>query len=206
MTKKLSFIDSPEWSAIVQNISGILTSDGIISVLMDFERVLDTAHLYAFENWKTGELVDGPVIGRYSVAATFMYPRKLMPDPRGGKRLLALGCEVKFKKTTIQVPIEIKRPDDYLPGTHAQKMIEQHVWLVNISMPRDLISSIREGKVNLADQEIDLEDLDKAYEQDYDKDRNKKPQDSADQLGGMPGLGGMPDMTGGLGAPGGMPI
>ena len=202
-SKKRTFIDSPEWLSIVQNISGIMTSDGSMSTLLDFERCLDEADLYAFKNWQLGELVDGPVIGRYSVACTFLWPRDLMPDPRGAKRLLPLGCVVKFKKTTIKVPIQIKASDDYQPGTHYPKLIDRSIWLVNITIPKALMNDIREGSIDLADQTIDLDDLDAAYAKDYDTESVK---DQDDQAGGMDmgmGMGGlgMPPPAPGMGAP-----
>lgn len=173
MHKEKTFIDSPEWTAIVNNIKGIMTSDNTVGVLMDFERCLDQADLYAFRNWGLGELVDGPVIKKYDVACTFMWPRSLMPDPRGAKRLLPMGCKVKFRQTTVKVPIEIQEPDDYKPGTHYPKMVDRKVWLVNIVMPKQLMDAIREGSIDVADQTIDLEDLDDAYEKDYDTESVK---------------------------------
>ena len=169
MPKKHTFLDSLEWVDIVNNVKGIMTSDGTMATLLDFERVLDEADLYAFKNWKMGELVDGPVISKYLVDCTFMWPDSMMPDPRGGRRLLTLGCKVKFKRTTVEVPIEIKEPMDYKPGTHYPKKTKKHVWLVNITMPKSLMNDIREGSVDIAEQTIDLEDLDDAYQKDYDK-------------------------------------
>jgi hypothetical protein len=202
MTKKTTFIDSPEWTAIVDNVKGIMTSDGTMNVLLDFERVLDESDIYAFRNWVFGELVDGPVIGRYDVAATFMWPEKLMPDPRGAKRLRPLGCDVNFKKTQIKVPIQIKEPSDFKPGTHYPKLVSHSVWLVNISIPKHLMNEIREGSVDIADQSIDLEDLDAAYEKDYDTEAVKGQNQAAGGAGvgmPMPGLGGgMPPPSGGI--------
>ncbi len=186
-SKKTTFLDTPEWTAIVQNIKGILTSDGTMSTLLDFERCLDEADLYAFENWQLGELVDGPVITRYAVSATFMWPSRLMPDPRGAKRLIPLGCQVKFKKTDVKVPVQIKEPSDYKPGTHYPKLIDREVWLVNITIPKQLMNDIREGSIDIADQTIELEDLDDAYEQDYDKAGVKDDEGaSQEQESGMP--------------------
>lgn len=187
--KKKTFIDSPEWSSITNNIKGIMASDAVITTLMDFERVLDNADIYAFKNWGLGELVDGPLIKRYSVICTFMWPKTLMPDPRGAKRLLPLGCKVAFKKANIKVPIEITEPSDYKPGTHYPKLIDRSVWLVNIVMPKQLLADIREGSVDIADQEIELDDLDDAYAKDYDKE-NLKDEDSQNQTAG-PGGGTM---------------
>jgi hypothetical protein len=111
-----------------------------------------------------------------------------MPDPRGAKRLLPLGCTVKFKKTTIKVPIQIKTPDDYAGGTHYPKLIDRSVWLVNITVPKQLMNDIREGSIDLADQTVDLEDLDAAYQKDYDTDimKDNEQQDNADGSMGDP--------------------
>ena len=197
MTKKTTFLDTPEWTEIVNNIKGIMTSDGTMSTLLDFERVIDEADIYAFKNWELGELVDGPNVKRYSVICTFMWPTGIMPDPRAAKRLTPLGCRVQFKKTTIKVPIEIKEPDDYKPGTHYPKLIDRKVWLVNIVMPRDLMDDIREGSIDLAGQTIDLEDLDDAYGKDYDTEISQEESESTEQEsddGGMGGLDGLPGL------------
>lgn len=185
MHKIKTFLDSPEWTAITDNIKGIMTSDATINVLMDFERVLDKADIYAYRNWDLGELVDGPIVRRYDIICTFMWPSSLMPDPRGAKRLLPLGCKVAFKKTSIEVPIQIKEPDDYKAGTHYPKMIKRKVWLVNIVIPKRLMDDIKEGSVDIADQEIDLADLDDAYSKDYDTEevKDKKLQNNSGAAG-----------------------
>lgn len=187
------FFNDIDFPSIVNTIKGIYTSDASLSTLLDFERVLDEADLYAYKNWELGELVDGPEIKRYTVACVFMYPEKLMPDPRGGKRLTKLGCEIKFKKTKIKVPVTIEQPDDYKPGTHYPKMTERTVWLVSILIPKELMNTIREGSIDLADQTIDLEELDDAYNDDLDKEGLEGEQGTApSEQGGMgaPGAGG----------------
>jgi hypothetical protein len=93
-----------------------------------------------------------------------------MPDPRGGRRLLPFDCTVKYKKVQMKIPVKIEDPSDYRPGTHKAKIVERPVWLVEISMPKALMSDIRTGSVELEDQDIDLADLDDAYEQDLDKE------------------------------------
>lgn len=198
MKKKTTFLDSPQWKNIVENIQGIMMSDGSIAVLLDFERVLDEADIYVYKNWMLGELCDGPVVHKYSVQATFMWPRTLMPDPRGAKRLATIGCKVKYKKTKIKSPIQVESPSDFKPGTHYPKMIDRPVWLVNITIPQSLLNDIREGSVDIADQTINLQDLDDAYQQDYDKESRDDSKDTADLgipapggLGGPP-LGGLP--------------
>ena len=166
MDKEL-FKSHEDYWQVADNIQNIYTSEGSLLTLLDFERELD---LYAFKNWDRGELVQGPDIGKYRVGCIFMWPEKLMPDPRGARRLLPFDCEVKFKKTTMKIPMKIEDPSDYRPGTKKAKIIEKKVWLVEIVMPKALMSDIRTGSIEMEDQDIDLEDLDQAYEQDLDQE------------------------------------
>jgi len=177
------FKSGEDYWQVAQNIQDIYLSEGSLLTLLDFERVLDELDLYAFKNWQIGELVSGPDIGKYRVTCIFMWPEKLMPDPRGGCRLLPFDCEIKYKKTNMQVPMKIEDPSDYRPGTKLARLIEKKVWLVQITMPKALMSDIRTGSVELEDEEIDLEDLDSAYEQDLDQDsyQNDEQAENAQQ-------------------------
>ena len=167
--------DTDYWQ-VADNIRNIYMSEGSLSTLLDFERVLDEVDIYAFRNWAIGELVDGPEIGRYKVSVTFMWPEKLMPDPRGAKRLLPFDCDVEYKRERIKIPIRINDPSDYRPGTKKARIIEQPVWLVCITMPKSLIQDVKTGSIEMEDEEIDLQDLDDAYEQDLDQDANQNDQ------------------------------
>lgn len=169
-----NFFDNIDFVSIISTVKGIMTSDGAMSTLLDFERVLDESDLYAFKNWEYGELVDGPKIGRYTVKCVFMWPYKLMPDPSGAKRLLAIGCNVMFAKSEIKVPIEVKDYDDFVPGTRYPKWNERKVWFVEIEIPKTLLDDIKEGSIDLADQTIDLEELDQAYDEDLDKQNTEE--------------------------------
>jgi hypothetical protein len=177
------FKDGSDYWQVAENIRDIYLSEGSLLTLLDFERVLDELDLYAFKNWQIGELVSGPSIGKYRVTCIFMWPEKLMPDPRGARRLLPFDCEIKFKKTAMKVPMKISNPDDFRPGTHKARLIEKKIWLVSITMPKSLMSDIRTGSVELEDQDIDLADLDDAYEQDLDKDsyQNQQQAENAQQ-------------------------
>jgi hypothetical protein len=167
------FKNHEDYWQVAENIRDIYLSEGSLLSLLDFERVLDELDIYAFKNWQIGELVAGPEIGKYRVTCIFMWPEKLMPDPRGARRLLPFDCDVKFKKTVMKVPIKITDPSDYRPGTHKARIGEAKIWLVEITMPKTLMSDIRTGSIELEDEEIDLADLDDAYEQDLDKEENK---------------------------------
>lgn len=174
------FKNHEDYWQVADNIKTIYMSDGSLATLLDFERVLDELDIYAFKNWQIGELVAGPDIGKYRVSATFMWPKNLMPDPRGGRRLLPFDCEVLYKKQKIKIPIKITDPSDYRPGTHKAKITEKEVWLVEIIMPKNLMSDIRTGSIELEDEEIDLEDLDQAYEQDLDKQEMQSQEQAQD--------------------------
>ena len=83
----------------------------------------------------------------------------------------------------MKVPMRITDPSDYRPGTHKAKISEQKIWLVEIVMPKALMSDIRTGSIELEDQDVDLADLDQAYEQDLDQDsyQNDEQADNAQQ-------------------------
>ena len=182
-----NFFDNIDYVSIVDTVKGIYTSDGSMNTLLDFERVLDEADIYAYRNWDLGELVQGPIIKRYTVQCTFMWPYKLMPDPRGIKRLTTIGCDVQYAKSEIEVPIEIENYDDYIPGTRYPKSKKRKIWFVSITIPKDLMDDIKEGSIDLAEQSIDLEDIESAYEEDLDKEDNQEQDQQAQDAGAMTG-------------------
>jgi hypothetical protein len=189
MDKEL-FKNNEDYWQVADNIRDIYMSEGTITTLLDFERVLDEVDVYAFKNWEIGELVAGPEITKYRVACTFMWPEKLMPDPRGGRRLLPFDCEVSYRKVEMKIPIKIEDPSDYRPGTKKARIIEKPVWLVEIVMPKSLMSDIRTGSIEMEDQDIDLAELDQAYEQDLDKEESQsdaQAQDAQADLTAQPG-------------------
>jgi len=175
------FKDGADYWLVAKNIKNLYLSEGSISTLLDYERVLDELDLYAFKNWELGELVAGPDIGRYTVACTFMWPQNLMPDPRGGQRLLPFDCKVRYSKRSMKIPIKITDPSDFQPGTHKARLIEKPVWLVEIEIPKGLMSDIRTGSIEMEDQEIDLGDLDSAYEQDLDQQEFRQDEEDQEQ-------------------------
>jgi len=172
MDKEL-FKNHEDYWQVADTILDIYMSDGSLTTLLDFERVLDEVDIYAFKNWEIGELVAGPDIGKYRVTCTFMWPEKLMPDPRGARRLLPFDCAVEYQRKEIKIPIKITDPSDYRPGTKKAKLITKTVWLVEITMPKALMNDIRTGSIEMEDQDIDLDDLDQAYETDLDKEESQ---------------------------------
>jgi hypothetical protein len=173
------FKDHADYWQVAKNIRDIYLSEGSLLTLLDFERVIDSLDVYAFKNWDIGELVQGPTVSKYKVACVFLWPENLMPDPRGGRRLLPFDCEVQYKKTNMKIPIKIEDPEDYKPGTKIARIIEKKVWLVKIIMPKSLMSDIRTGSNELEEQEFDLSELDDAWT-GKDKKSEQTPQQQTD--------------------------
>jgi hypothetical protein len=60
------------------------------------------------------------------------------------------------------------------------KLMTKQVWLVSITMPKSLMNDIRTGSIEMEDQDIDLDELDQAYEQDLDKEAVQSDQQAQD--------------------------
>ena len=157
---------------VINNTKDIYMSDSSLAILLDFERVLDSLDLYAYENWQLGELIQGPIIEKYFVSCKFMWPLKKMPDPSGGLRLTGYDCEVNFQKTTLKYPKQIETPMDYEEGTRVAKMESAQIWIVEIIMPKSLMNDIHQGSVEKESELVDLADLEDAYEQGVDEEAN----------------------------------
>lgn len=163
---------------IITNTKDIFMTDSALTTLLDFERVLDELDLYVFKHWKEGELVQGPKYEKYFVTCTFMWPYNHMPDPRGGERLLEYDCEVYYKKDMLEYPVKIKTPDDFAPGTKMPKMTKSPVWLVTIVMPKQLMTEINQGSLELESSSLDLEDIEQAYEEGTDDSSNMQDENA----------------------------
>lgn len=156
-------------SDVIDNTKEIFMTDSSLDTLMDFERVLDELDLYVFKHWKDGELIEGPVYEKYFVSCTFMWPYKMMPDPRGGERLVDYDCEVYYSKDMLEYPIKVETPDDFEPGGKMPKMAKTPVWLVTIVMPKKLMQEIQQGSLELESSNLDMEDINQAYEEGNDQ-------------------------------------
>jgi len=169
---------------IIQNVKKIYMTDSNLENLLDYERVLDEMDIYTFDNWKKGELVEGPIFEKYFVTCTWMWDYRKMPDPRGGERLLSYGCEVSYKESILEYPVKVKSPDDFQPGTRVGKMVKKPIWLVTITMPKKLMADIEQGSIELENESIELEDMEDVEEDNLDIEQQAP-------MGGMGGLGGL---------------
>lgn len=153
---------------ILTNVQEMTESESILAILMDFERVLDELNLYAFRNWKLGELIKGPVVSKYRVSCTFMWPKKLMPDPQGGERLLKFGIKTRWGKDKLIYPVKVKSSADFKPGTKKPKLASSKIWCVEIIVPKSLIKQVEGANLDYLSQHLDLTDIDSAYESDFE--------------------------------------
>lgn len=130
---------------VIKNIHELYENNSSLGILKDFERVLDELDLYVYDNWIDGELAYGPKVDRHWITVGLMWHIKKMPDPAGGKRLLDLGCKVKYQKSQLMVPREIKQPSDLRPGTKKGKLDHHPIWIVEIEMPKEVAFDIYSG-------------------------------------------------------------
>jgi hypothetical protein len=166
---------------LLKNTQEIFMTDSAVGTLLDFERVLDELDLYAFDHWKMGELVEGPIYEKYYIRCTFMWPYKKMPDPRGAARLSDYDCEVTFQEDYFEHPVKVKTPNDYQPGTKVPRLEKSPIWLVEIAMPKQLMQEIQQGALELESGTIDLEDVDQAYEEGADNEAIDQEENINDQ-------------------------
>ena len=143
---------------IIRNVQSLYAVGPTLSVLKDFERVLDELDLYVFKNWEDGELLAGPTDTRHFVTCSFMWPEDKMPDPSGGKRLIDKGCKVTYAKDELLKPRQIKSPEDYRPGTVKGKIDAHPIWIVEIKMPKELIGNFKHGKEEIESQDEPMGD------------------------------------------------
>ena len=142
--------------AIKKTLVGISKGEGLLDTLLEFERTLDNAEVFAYKNWILGELVEGPNIGRYWYTVKFMYPYDMMPDPDGGLRLTKLGAKVNFKKGVFKKPVKVHGPEDWQnPETKRAKMAEHEIWIVTIELPIKYIQRGLEQTDEIIQKDID---------------------------------------------------
>ena len=138
---------------IIRNVQSLYAVGPTLSILKDFERVVDELDVYVFKNWEDGELLSGPVDSRHFVTCSFMWPADKMPDPAGGQRLLDRGCKVFYKRDELLKPRQIKGPEDYRPGTTKGKIDSHYIWVVEIRMPKELIGNFKHGRDEIESQD-----------------------------------------------------
>lgn len=141
--------------SIKKTLVNISQGNSLLDTLLEFERTLDNAEIFAYKNWILGELVEGPDISRYWYKTVWMYPYVMMPDPNAGLRLTKLGAKVNFRKGTFKKPVKVRGPEDWAnPETKRAKMAEHEVWLVTIDLPLKYINNGLEKAEDIIQQDI----------------------------------------------------
>jgi hypothetical protein len=171
---------------IAATISGVKSNRNTLSLLLEFQGVLDDLNVFAYENWIKGEVIKGPIVSKYWIEVFLMYAEQDMPNPVAAERLTKHGCHVFFHKDTLTSNVKIKKVDDMLAdpdkgGKQVPKTQEMPVFVVKVVMPRHLLTDYNVKKISAMSGEIDLDDVVDAYDQGLDVDRNARNNEETDQ-------------------------
>ena len=143
---------------IRNTLARLSQEDGLMEMLMEFERTLDGVELYVYKNWIKGELVSGPHVNKYWFNTVWLYPATLMPDPEGALRLEKIGCKVFFKKDILNQPVRIRSPADWEDSSDKKARLEEiPVWLVHINMPMHFITDTLDAYQSYIEDNIEKE-------------------------------------------------
>ena len=147
-------------------IKKISETNTLLDMLLEVEKVLDSCDLYAYANWKKGEVLEGPALERHWVNVKLLYPYNDMPDPEGAKRLIARQCLVDYKKDTLLTPVDIKSFDDVEVEVrpdgstrYKTRTKSEPVWVVELKIPRKYVDEFSTAVVEADhDSFVDTED------------------------------------------------
>jgi hypothetical protein len=174
---------------VIKNIDDLYENNTSLAILKDFERVIDELDIYVYENWEDGELAYGPQVDRHWITAAFMWPKDKMPNPVGAKRLLDVGCKIKYEKSHLIEPRKIRTPEDLRPGTKKGKLDRKPIWIVEIQMPKKVAFDMYRGYMNKL----------QAEHQSSEQSKGGQPAPVAPAVGAVPGMppaaGGVPGMA-----------
>ena len=147
-------------------IKKISETNTLLDMLLEVEKVLDSCDLYAYANWKKGEVLEGPTLERHWVNVKLLYPYNDMPDPEGAKRLIARQCIVDYTKDTLLTPVDIKSFDDVEVDVrpdgstrYKTRTKSEPVWVVELKIPRKYVDEFSTAVVEAdKDSYVDTED------------------------------------------------
>ena len=162
---------------IYSTLDDVYSSENILDILVEFERVFDDLDVYAYKNWKKGEIVEGPKIDRYWITVTLMYPYKLMPDPEGALRLTDHGCKVIYSQDILKYVGKVN--DELGTETNEQnkvqpKLLKSKVWLVEITMPRHFVDEDKTSKEQAGNSDVDMDTVSDAYDENLNDEEAAK--------------------------------
>ena len=163
-------------------IKKISETNTLLDMLLEVEKVLDSCDLYAYANWKKGEVLEGPTLERHWVNVKLLYPYNDMPDPEGAKRLIARQCIVDYKKDTLLTPVDIKSFDDVEVDVrpdgstrYKTRTKSEPVWVVELKIPRKYVDEFSTAVVEAdKDSYVDTEDTNTETETNTNTNRNRE--------------------------------
>lgn len=138
--------------AVQSSIVSIHDNTNSLDTMIQLDKFFDSCHLYVYDNWLSGELIDGPVSTRYWVEIQLMYPLNAMPDPDGGARLVKFGCKVYYAK------------EEFIDEDDAK----YKVWVVKLKIPKRYVDDIISDKLFVDGDTIDMDEISAAYESGLD--------------------------------------
>ena len=146
---------------INKTLDRIYKQDNLLDILIEFEGVLDSLDIYAFQNWFDGEIVSGPHLKKYWVTVILKYPYEKMPDPDAGNRLLKHGAKVVYERATEEIlwSEKAETADVYYRSQYSDEEEKKRktrtvkFWYVHITMPRRFIEEFEKGVVDIGDDE-----------------------------------------------------
>ena len=57
-------------TSVIDNLRGIDKNGTLLDILLEFEHMLEEQGMYAYKNWKMGEVTHGPKLTRYWLNVT----------------------------------------------------------------------------------------------------------------------------------------
>lgn len=166
---------------IYSTLDDVYSSENILDILVEFERVFDDLDVYVYKNWIKGEIVEGPKIDRYWITVTLMYPYKLMPDPEGALRLTDHGCKVVYSQDELKYVGRVTAEDQATDadrtnqmGKIEPKLLKSKVWLVEVTMPRHFVDEDKTNKEQAGNSDVDMDTVSDAYDENLNDDEAAK--------------------------------
>lgn len=144
-------------------IKKILNNKFLLDILIEFEDILDKNHMYVFDNWKEGEIIGGPLIGKYYINFLMKYPDNMKPDLKALKRLKIYDIKYKCRRIGKYYYFnnEINRTDiNNITGNinvNKEKIENSktkiYFWLIELIVPKRLFKNeiIRNSEKNEGD-------------------------------------------------------
>ena len=85
-------------------------------------------------------------------------------------------------KSKIEVPVAVTSYEDFQSGSRYPKMKENQVWFMQIEIPFELMDDIKEGSVDIAEDTIDLSEIEDAYDNDLEQTKSEDDAGADDMM------------------------